>query len=123
LFQHNEKYIKKNKQLLEEAKKPEKRITKEEQAKAIQNLVNPAQRQRIKSPDSEINTSTNTYMMQSQAGKNNDKYVYEKLKKDVTNFLVTRGIKPVDDEGSNINFEEFNLLLDELGFINLSKMH
>mgnify|MGYP006202902949 CR=1 FL=1 len=62
-------------------------------------------------------------MMQSQAGKNNDKYVYEKLKKDVTNFLVTRGIKPVDDEGSNINFEEFNLLLDELGFINLSKMH
>ena len=46
------------------------------------------------------------------AGKTNDKFVYEKLKKDVNNFLFSKNMKPLDEEESTINFEEFNLLLD-----------
>lgn len=58
-----------------------------------------------------------------QGPKGNDKYVYEKIKKDINNLLVKRGLRPVDDDESRLSYDEFNMLLDELGFINLNKVH
>lgn len=123
LFQHNEKYIKKAKPIVEETKKSDVKISKEEQQKKLEQLMHPASRARIKSPEGDMNTSVSTNMLSIHGGRNNDKFVYEKLKKDVNAFLVSRSMKPLDDNATTINFEEFNQLLDELAFINLEKVH
>lgn len=50
-----------------------------------------------------------------------DKYVYEKLKKDAQNFLSTFNITDIESMESRIGLEDFKKLLDELNFISIEK--
>lgn len=53
---------------------------------------------------------------------NNEKLVFEKVKKEMNQFLVNRNCKPVDFEDSRMSFMQYRDLLDEMGFISLSKL-
>lgn len=61
-------------------------------------------------------------MQSLNGGRNNDKYVFEKLKKEINQFLISRKLRPIEDADSKINYDEFNNLLDELGFVIGSKI-
>jgi hypothetical protein len=45
--------------------------------------MHPVKKARLRSPEGDVNTSTTSQLQSLNGGKNNDKYVFERLKKEI----------------------------------------
>lgn len=73
--------------------------------KHIESLMQPIQRSTISPKNDEVLNSVNSLSMFKNQSKKQDKYVYEKLKKDASNFLQCLNISNIDSMDTRVNLE------------------